>query len=379
MKKEFKNFEDAIKFVRGLGIKTKDDWLNYCKSGNKPDDMPSSIEIFYKDKGWNGWGDFTGTGRQRQIDFHSYVDASKIVKKLGIKSGSDWKKYCKSGNRPDNIPINPDQSYKNKGWISWSDFLGSKHRRGSFRSFKKAKIFTKSLKLNSRIDWNTYCKSDNRPDDVPFAPNIVYKNKGWISWSDWLGTGRQRQIDFDSYVNVKKFVRGLGIKTRFDWLNYCKSGKKPKDIPNWPDSVYKNKGWISWSDFFGSENVRSMNHWSFESSKDFVIRLGLKNQKDWFTYCKSGNKPDNIPTNPERRYKKEWKGMGDWLGTGRISDQERSKNFLSFSDAKTVVQKLATKYNLKTNADWNKAVKDGLIPDTIPASPWYVYSKKREK
>jgi hypothetical protein len=43
----------------------------------------------------------------------------------------------------------------------------------------------------------------------------------------------------------------------------------------------------------------------------------FKNQKEWRDYCKSGQKPEDIPSNPDKTYKQEgWKGFGDWLGTG---------------------------------------------------------------
>ena len=45
---------------------------------------------------------------------------------------------------------------------------------------------------------------------------------------------------------------------------------------------------------------------SFESAREFVRSLNLKNQKEWLEYCKSGNKPDDIPSNPWKTYKK-WK------------------------------------------------------------------------
>ncbi|MCH7396547.1 hypothetical protein MM236_01045 [Belliella sp. DSM 107340] len=35
------------------------------------------------------------------------------------------------------------------------------------------------------------------------------------------------------------------------WINYCKSGKKPIHIPSNPEDYYKDKGWISWEDFMG--------------------------------------------------------------------------------------------------------------------------------
>jgi hypothetical protein len=46
------------------------------------------------------------------------------------------------------------------------------------------------------------------------------------------------------------------------------------------------------------------------------MQLGLKNQKDWFEYCRSGKKPKNIPSNPQRTYKNRgWTSWSDWLGT----------------------------------------------------------------
>ena len=54
---------------------------------------------------------------------------------------------------------------------------------------------------------------------------------------------------------------------------------------------------------------------SFEEARDFVHKLNLKSQEEWSDYCKSGQKPDDIPAAPERIYKKDgWKGLGDWLG-----------------------------------------------------------------
>ena len=46
----------------------------------------------------------------------------------------------------------------------------------------------------------------------------------------------------------------------------------------------------------------------FEEAREFVRSLNLKGQKEWHEYCKSGKKPDDIPQKPERTYKNEWKG-----------------------------------------------------------------------
>lgn len=56
--------------------------------------------------------------------FMEYEGARNIVKKLNLKSHKDWIKYCKLGMRPFNIPYSPDRTYKNKGWVSWEEWLG---------------------------------------------------------------------------------------------------------------------------------------------------------------------------------------------------------------------------------------------------------------
>jgi hypothetical protein len=61
-KKKFRDFKSAREFARGLKFRNNKEWREYCKSGNKPDDMPSNPERKYKDKGWIGYGDWLGTG-----------------------------------------------------------------------------------------------------------------------------------------------------------------------------------------------------------------------------------------------------------------------------------------------------------------------------
>jgi hypothetical protein len=54
----WRNFEDALAFVRSLGLKSKDEWSDYCRSGKKPPDIPSNPQLTYADTGWAGWGDW---------------------------------------------------------------------------------------------------------------------------------------------------------------------------------------------------------------------------------------------------------------------------------------------------------------------------------
>jgi hypothetical protein len=81
-------------------------------------------------------------------------------------------------------------------------------------------------------------------------------------------------------------------------------------------------------------------------ARQFVHTLGLKSQAEWAKYRKSGRKPSDIPSNPNRTYKNEWQGFGDWLGTGTIAPFEMK--FRPFEEARQYVHKLGIKTHYQT-------------------------------
>jgi len=154
------------------------------------------------------------------------------------------------------------------------------------------------------------------PADIPTAPERVYKDE-WQGYGDFLGTGnvQNKKRQFKSFEEARKFVRGLGLKGFIEWNEYCRSGEKPDDIPRGPDKVYKDK-WINYGDFLGTGNLRNSDRVfrPFEEAREFVRRLGLKNQREWNQYCQSGQRPADIPVSPHDIYETQWRGYGDWLG-----------------------------------------------------------------
>ena len=115
---------------------------------------------------------------------------------MELTNQAEWYAYCKSGNKPKDIPTNPNIKYKNEGWIGYGDWLGTDNvapTRKHFLTFKKARYFVHLLNLKSQMQWNEYCTSGKRPDDIPTNPQRTYKGKGWISWPDWLGTDKSKK------------------------------------------------------------------------------------------------------------------------------------------------------------------------------------------
>ena len=52
--KDFMEFKDALKFVRSLDINSWEEWQDWSSSGDRPNNLPSHPDIYYKEKGWKG-------------------------------------------------------------------------------------------------------------------------------------------------------------------------------------------------------------------------------------------------------------------------------------------------------------------------------------
>ena len=52
--RQYRSFKKARAFVRGLGLKSEAEWRDYCKSGKKPDDIPANPHRHICRSGWAG-------------------------------------------------------------------------------------------------------------------------------------------------------------------------------------------------------------------------------------------------------------------------------------------------------------------------------------
>ena len=323
----WRRFEDARALVHGLGLRSFTEWRAYAKSDKKPNDVPSTPARIYAEAGWNGWGDWLGTGTtaDRFRQYRSFDGASAFVRGLGLKSLSEWRDYCRLGNKPADIPAKPERTYADIGWAGLGDWLGTdavaKFLR-RYRSFNKARAFVRGLNLKSGAEWQCYCTSGKKPTDIPAAPNHVYANDGWAGYGDWLGTGKVSPGGHRSFDEARAFIRGLKLKSANEWQDYCKSGNKPADIPATPERTYAKVGWAGLGDWLGTDAVTTWlrQYRPLKEARAFVRDLKLKSVVEWQGYCKSGKKPTDIPTKPDHVYINDgWAGYSDWLGTGRVS------------------------------------------------------------
>lgn len=408
--REYLPFKEAREFVHSLRLKSGTEWRSYC-SGEidtllpKPDNIPAHADRTYAKEGWSGMGDWLGTMTvaPKDRDFLPFEEAREFVRSLGIKSLNEWYAYSKGelsslGNRPDNIPAIPSRTYKDKGWVSYGDWFGTDEiatYKREYRTFEDARAFAQSLNLKSGTEWSMYCQGKisslpPKPDDIPSNPQNTYKEKGWRGMGDWLGTNRvaPQFITYLTYDEARQFVRRLGLKGSSEWRDYCKGllknkGNKPDNIPAAPNAFYKDKDWLGYGDWLGTDVIAThlRQYRPFNEARKFARSLKLKSGTEWKKYCKGElgklpSKPDDVPASPNRTYAKNgWKGMGDWLGTGIIATI--SRKYRPFNKARTFVHQL----KLKNSVEWRLYCCGEMThlpskPEDIPANPQRTYAAK---
>ena len=84
-------------------------------------------------------------------------------------------------------------------------------------------------------------------------------------------------------MQARVYVRSLKLKSISEWMKYCKSDRKPTNIPSNPDKKYKGRGWISFDDWLGTARTatRNLTFRSFEDAGAFARALKLKSQIEW--------------------------------------------------------------------------------------------------
>ena len=275
---KYLSFEEAREYVRSLKLSGLKGWIAYCKSGEKPANIPSNAHLKYKNE-WQGYGDCTGSGNKRHTKFLSFEEARKFARSLDIFTIQSWNKFVRSDKRPANIPANPWRTYKKewkgmKNWLRESDESFTEHlvdvetemgdhidkainkigRNGKL-PFEEARKFARGLGLKGQKDWNKFSSSDKRPKNIPATPQHFYDE--WIKYADWLGTKRIRQTKFLPFEEAREYAHSLNLRSRKEWIQFASSDKKKLGIPTNPNFTYGNTGeWIGWGDWLGYDKWR---------------------------------------------------------------------------------------------------------------------------
>ena len=215
------------------------------------------------------------------------------------------------------------------------------------------------------------------PPEAPPSKTMKLGSSSGVVSGGALGSSRTIAKErFLSFEAARTFARTLKLGSEAEWRTYCKSGKRPSNIPSAPAKTYRDAGWVSMPDWLGYEGKEVMANGgalSFEAARTFVRTLKLGSHKEWREYSKSGKRPSNIPGNPSTTYRDAgWISLPDWLGYGVGKQQKKTMTqggALSFEAARTFVRTL----KMGSVKEWKEYSKSGKRPSNIPGGPAKVY------
>jgi superfamily II DNA or RNA helicase len=210
-------------------------------------------------------------------------------------------------------------------------------KNNEWLSYDEAKKYIHSLGLKKQEYWNEFVKLRQLPKNIPYSPVGVYKKRGeWKTWADWLGNGFVSAFEIGdkhlSYEDAKKYINKFKFKTSKEYIEYVKNNNIDF-LSQAPQGKYRKQGiWKGWGDYLGhgglSNQDRSKNMIDFESAREFVRSLGLKNRDEWSKFINTSKMPNDIPRWPDDiKVYKQWNGWGDWLGNGRPKGWQKIKGY----------------------------------------------------
>ena len=224
-------------------------YFEYVRKNRLPKGIPKNPAETYKNKGWNGWGDFLGTNiiRRKAGTWPPFLKARKSARSFRFGGQREYKRHVKEID----LPPHPDETYEDKGWNGWKDFLGTKNQtKRDYKAvpFSKARKIVRSWGLKNVKQYHEYIM-EKRPANIPFSPEVTYKTKGWKGYEDWLGT------EWLPFTRTRAIVQSLRIESKDKYFEYVRKNRLPKGIPKNPAETYKNKGWNGWGDFLGTYRI----------------------------------------------------------------------------------------------------------------------------
>lgn len=315
---KWEKFEKTREYARSLELTDEGEWQRLVrKRGAIKSGIPFHPDQVYRHSGWKNWNDWLGIVEkhesssiisdneespgtftlwdiQEKSPWLPFDRARKVSRELGFEYEEEWKIYIEGkfpGREPlpDSIPQNPDYVYRFDGWKGWKDWLITQEKRIEYTNFFKARDFARSLKMKGYMKWREFLIQNtdllNEFEMIlPDRPHLEYKDKGWVSWEDWLGIG----IRYHDFKTTRKFVHTLKLRDKNDWRKFC-SGQmtykqvRSENIYAYPEIAFKNEGWNGWDDWLGSDPVRDEK--SFKGIPDGALECRCKGRIEDCTNC----------------------------------------------------------------------------------------------
>lgn len=323
----YATYKEASEAAIKLGLKSWNDYRFRYKEDSK---LPAKPERRYKSE-WVGFPDFLGLGNVER--YSSYQECKAAVIKLGIRS---WQEYQKRYKEDPFLPASPSMVYRDE-FEGFHKFLG----KFDMYSYEEAKRVVRSYGIKNKSDYGSIRKLDRR---LYVDPSASY-GTNWIDYNEFFGTRRKRF--YSKYKYAKKAAARLGIKSR---SSYKIKYKLDPFLPHNPNLFYSEQ-WTGFIDFLDLPTITEYE--TYQEAQNSVKRLGIKSLRE---YKKKKKLDQRLPTDPSKKYAKDWCGFKSFLGTEKTW-------YKTYNEASKAVQKLG----LTTQKEYSRHYKkDSLLP-SMPA------------
>ncbi|WP_351089407.1 VPA1269 family protein [Shewanella sp. S1-49-MNA-CIBAN-0167] len=233
----FQEHKDAVQQLTPIPTNVSE----YVKFYKQDKRLCSQPDIKFKDKGWMGWGGFLSVIQKYQ----TLQEQKEAVQKLNPipRKVQDYLKVYKQDPRLQRYPY---QSWLGNGWLGWPDFLGMPPQYQTLQEHKDA-----VQKLNPvPSTMREYTKFHRQDPRLSHNPEILFKNNGWSDWGDFLDTVKK----YTTLQEYRDAIQKLNPVPKMlkDYKNNFK--QNPRLTSN-PDRKFNDKGWVSWYDFLGNDDI----------------------------------------------------------------------------------------------------------------------------
>ena len=328
--------------------------------------------------------------------FVSFEEASKIAKELGFKSQSDWfkRKGIMINKDFGSVPHHPERTYKNKGWISWGNFLGTNNVIGSNRKYKVDDDYFKTWSRNMAYilglwwaDGCIYGKTFNitlHTKDKYLLENILEEMKS----GNRIRKHHRNNYRFDiTSKTIVEDIKKIGGTYRKSMI--CEFPNIPKEFLSdfvrgyWDGDgsifiVWKRKSYksdcVSGSKKFTCQLAQILKE-NIPNIKPLIKEGQNKGQKNKYYRMVLGINDTRrlgefiYSNNPEIKMIRKYERF---LKTGEIKKDIRDRALMSYEETKDCIKKLS----IKSQSEWVVFRKSSLKPKEIPCDPSVAYKNK---
>ncbi|MHC4932493.1 MAG: hypothetical protein ACYTGV_09930 [Planctomycetota bacterium] len=425
--RRYVSFAKARAIARKQGLRSGRSWRRWV-SGRSPDrpdppaELPPAPNETYRDQGWAGWADFLGESYnpRRRLVCRPFEEARSFARELGLSGQVQWRAWCRGDvpelpPRPQDLPTRPEGAYGGSGWAGWRDFLGNEARadRGT-ASYEEARAIARCTGVSRSEDWLEWGRGARPelgtfPSESPRRPFYFYANHGWAGWPDFLGLRLKETLEALDSDCLEALLEVYGLadpgpdrdadQLRLALLSAPEVNLDERLLGLLPLANLQEIAMRAGVEARGparasltaaileqgrristmkGRTFKRHTYRPFEDARRLARSLFLRCSEQWYQWIRGrtphlGPAPDDVPTHPDRAYRKRgWTDWFDFLGTTyRMARNSRFRPLLEAKD-------LALNLGIQRAYDyerWRRGQTDefGPRPEDMPALPENAY------